>query len=317
MNEFVGQAEPLLENRADIVDRTDRSLAPSLLPGGEEATVTFMANDAVFEQCLAFLESFRMSNPSLRLTMIPFAADIERLSALTGIYDFTISPVDTGRWDALAERLYPGAQQKHKNRLRKLSIFDMPYDFNMYIDIDVVVLKDMRFIFDALYKDDDVNFICTAINNDPWVYNPHYQSDARLAKSKRFSDGFFAFKGAKLRGLAYSTLIENLDFYLSVRASDVFSQPATNFIVDMAGIEVREVYRLFPEVSPQVWYAGRIEDVGGEILAEDGRDVLFVHWAGPVNFDGDYKMKPLFERFREAAHARLDGPASPRERQAI
>ena len=265
-----------------------------------------MGNDAVFEQALAFLESFRRNNPLLKLSMIPFADDIQKMESLAPLFNFEILLLDTARWDEMAREFYPGAEQKYRNRLRKLAIFDLDHPAVIYIDLDTVVLQDLAFVAEKLC-DDSVDFICTAIKNDPWVYNDKYKAHAQFAQSKRFSDGFFAFNARKIGPKAYAILRDNMALYLEVRATDVYSQPATNFIVDMLGLRVSEVYRIYAKVSPQTWYAGRLTEVDGTVLSQDGGRVLFVHWAGPVDFTRDFKLKSLFERFQAAARARIAG----------
>ena len=273
----------------------------------------FLANDAVFRQGLAFLESFRTHNPTSPLSMIPFADDIAKFESVSKIYNFDIRQIDTRRWDELAGEFYPDAGQKCRNRLRKLAVFDIKSPAVVYLDIDIVVLKDLSFL-DAKIIDGSADFICTGIKNDPWVYNDNYKLHEQLKNSKRFSDGFFAFNPDRINtDVALRVLAEkNMDLYLEVRAPRVYSQPVTNFVVDMLNLKVGEVYRLFPNLSPQVWYAGRIIEQDGGAIAEDGKEVLFIHWAGPVDFDQDFRMKNLFCRYHSAALERLAAPpASP------
>lgn len=273
-----------------------------------------MGNDAVFEQALAFLESFRIHNPRLKLAMIPFADDIQKIERLAPIFDFEILKLDTSRWDEMAHDFYPGVETKYKNRLRKLAIFDLDHPAVMYIDLDTVILQDLTFVAEKLCND-SVDFICTAIKNDPWVYNEKFKTHAQFAQSKRFSDGFFAFNARKIGHKAYTILRDNKALYYDVRATDVYSQPATNFVVDMLGLRVAEVYRIYPNVSPQTWYAGRLTEVDGTVLSQDGGRVLFVHWAGPVDFTRDFKLKSLFEHFQIAARARIAEFSAVKDRQ--
>jgi len=266
--------------------------------------VVFMGNDAVFAQALAFLESFRAHNPLLRLAMIPFADDIRKMERLAPIFNFDILQLDTGRWDGLAHEFHPGVEQKYMNRLRKLAIFDLDDPAIIYIDLDTVVLQDLSFIAEKLV-DHSTDFICTATNNDPWVYNEKFRTHPQFARSKRFSDGFFAFDPRNIGNKAYNILIENKALYFEMRASGVYSQPATNFIVDMLALRVGEVHRLYPHISPQVWYAGRLKELDGKVTSSDGGKVLFVHWAGPVDFNHDFKLKSLFEHFQSAGRARI------------
>jgi hypothetical protein len=276
----------------------------SAAPPKDAPQVVFLANDAVFGQALAFLESFRTHNPNLRLAMIPFADDIRKLERVAPVFNFDILKLNTARWDELSREFFPRVEQKYKNRLRKLAIFDLDHPATIYIDLDTVVLKDMSFIGEKLVNN-SVDVICTAINNDPWVYNEKYKSHPQFAGSKRFSDGFFAFGARNIGQSAYRILSENRALFLEIRAAGVYSQSATNFILDMLGLRIGEVYNLYPKISPQVWYAGRLKESNGTVTAADGREVLFVHWAGPVDFDRDFQLKELFVRYQSAGKARI------------
>src|SRR5689334_12581376 len=131
-------------------------------------TVVFLANDAVYEQALAFLESFRQFNPYLKLRMIPFAEDLDKLKGASSVYEYDILCEDYERWDRLGLELFPSKEKKYRNRLRKLSIFDLEDDVILYIDVDTVVTKDLSFLVEPILSR-TVEFICTATGNDPWV----------------------------------------------------------------------------------------------------------------------------------------------------
>lgn len=271
----------------------------------EQPRVVFLANDAVFQQGLAFLESFRAYNPSLRLSMIPYADDIDGLSKLQEVYEFDILSLDVGRWDDLAHRFFPGVAKKFVHRLRKLAIFDVEAPCTIYLDLDMVVLRDLSFLIEPITSG-AADFICTATGNDPWVYKEIYKSISQLSNAKRFSDGFFVFNPSKFgRDRAFNIVVENEALYRAVRADQVYCQPVTNFVVDMLEVSVKEVYSLFPDISPQVWYAGEKLSLSGDrVISSDGKDVLFVHWAGPVDTSKDFRFKELFESYVERSRQR-------------
>src|SRR5476649_2633085 len=108
--------------------------------------VVCLANDAVYRQTIALLESFRTYNPGVRLSLIPFADDIAYLRHLTAVYRFDLLTTDPTPWDQLSKELFPGAPQKYANRLRKLLVFDVNAPITVYIDIDTLVLRNLRFL---------------------------------------------------------------------------------------------------------------------------------------------------------------------------
>src|SRR6185437_3410251 len=52
--------------------------------------VYFLANDSVLDIVIAFLNSFRIHNPTIPLCLIPFAEDVEKISRLADVYGFSI-----------------------------------------------------------------------------------------------------------------------------------------------------------------------------------------------------------------------------------
>jgi hypothetical protein len=239
--------------------------------------------------------------------MIPFADDVEKFQRIQSVYAFDILTFGMTRWDALAKEFYPGAPTKYMNRLRKLSVFDAKGAATIYLDIDTVVLKDLSFLAEPLASG-KADLICTATANDPWVYNQTYKDHPKLRLSRRFSDGFFAFNPRKVDAdLAYNTIVANKDLFLSVRA-EVYSQPATNFVADMNSLQIGEVFRLFPNISPQAWYnSPKLNWIDNQVVSDDGREVLFVHWAGPVEMSEKVRFRELFDTYCNRGRSRAVG----------
>ena len=274
--------------------------------------VVFLANDVVYRQAIAFLESFRTYNPDLRLSLIPFADDLFYLEKLGSLYRFDVVTADPRPWDELSKEVFPGAPQKYANRLRKLLVFDVKAPTTVYVDIDTLVLRDMKFLAEYLLADKS-DFLCVATGNDPWVYNESYKNHSQFARAKRFSDGFFALRSDLINGpMARQLLDTHRNLYLSVRAPQVYCQPITNFIVDMLGLRVNEVSSVFPFISGKVWYAAdSLTSDGPRVKAADGREVLFVHWAGPVEVTGDVPLGETFLHYLNLAKARIDSAGLP------
>ncbi|EEP75020.1 hypothetical protein MCAG_05347 [Micromonospora sp. ATCC 39149] len=91
----------------------------------------FVANDAILDLAIAFLDSFRAHNPSIPLCLVPFGDDVEELTRLAGEYDFSIWR-DQARlsWcDAIGRRFHG-----HRvGQYRKLAIWDGPFATNQQI----------------------------------------------------------------------------------------------------------------------------------------------------------------------------------------
>jgi hypothetical protein len=116
--------------------------------------VYFLANDRVFDNVVAFLNSFRAHNPTTELCLIPFADDVERTMALASRYDFTTFTDEDvlRRCDAIGARFHG----KPAGHYRKLAAWHGQFDRFLYIDCDTVVLEPVDFVFDYL---DEYDFL--------------------------------------------------------------------------------------------------------------------------------------------------------------
>ena len=119
----------------------------------------FVANDAILDLAIAFLNSFRVHNPSMPLCLIPFNDDVETLSKLAGEYDFGVwsDPATLAWCDAVSQKFH----DRSVGQYRKLAMWDGPFDEFIYIDTDTVVLTDLDFVFAHLA---DFGFIASHSN---------------------------------------------------------------------------------------------------------------------------------------------------------
>jgi hypothetical protein len=141
-----------------------------------------VANDAILELAIAFLNSFRFHNPSMPLCLVPYNDDVERLAQLADQYDFTIWR-DHGRlsWcDDISRKFHGNAVGQY----RKLAIWDGPFDEFVYIDTDTVVLTDLGFVFAHL---EDFDFI-TSHSDLPeirmWVWKDSVYATGALTEQQ-------------------------------------------------------------------------------------------------------------------------------------
>lgn len=65
------------------------------MPDESAVGVYFSANDVVYDWAIAFLNSFRTFNPDLRLLLIPFNEQCDRLLQLRERYGFELYVDDT------------------------------------------------------------------------------------------------------------------------------------------------------------------------------------------------------------------------------
>jgi hypothetical protein len=128
--------------------------------------VYFSANDKVYDWTIAFLKSFRTFNPDLRLILIPFNEECDRILQLQTQYDFEIY-IDPSfsRLEAIGKAFELGYTPTGHYWFRRYAAFWGPLDRFMYLDARQVVLANLRplitaldqFGFDFLHYDCAIN----------------------------------------------------------------------------------------------------------------------------------------------------------------
>ena len=113
--------------------------------------VYFIANDWAYDQTVAFLNSFRLYNPSIPLCLIPFDNDTKRLRSLSAEYNFFVfeDKRTLAVADAVNVTFYP-----QNGVLRKLAMWNGPFDEFVYFDTDMIVLHSVDFKYDLLQEFD-------------------------------------------------------------------------------------------------------------------------------------------------------------------
>jgi hypothetical protein len=249
--------------------------------------VYFLANDRVFEQAAAFLNSFRAANPDLPLCLIPFADDVERVAGLAGSHDFTVWRDDRllRRCDAIGRRFHDGGLGMY----RKLAAWHGDFDEFVYIDCDTVVLEDVGFVFGHLQRYDFV----TAHSNIPdirrYVWRESIESVGVLSARQIAYSANTGFVASRRGVLDVNTCEAGLDDALALAphmALDCYEQPYLNYLMVTAGGRYTSLFaialRTRDRQLPFERWAG--DDLGavrdGRVGTPGERPVLFVHWAG-------------------------------------
>src|SRR3569833_2800139 len=113
--------------------------------------VYFIANDWAYDQTVAFLNSFRLYNPSIPLCLIPYDNATKRLRSLSAEYNFFVfeDKRTLAVADAVNVTFYP-----QNGVLRKLAMWNGPFDEFVYFDTDMIVLHSVDFMYDVLQEFD-------------------------------------------------------------------------------------------------------------------------------------------------------------------
>lgn len=246
--------------------------------------VYFLANDRVYDNVVAFLNSFRASNPTIDLCLIPFADDLEQIRALAPRYEFSIYADEDvlRRCDAIGARFHG----KPAGHYRKLAAWHGEFDRFVYIDCDTVVLESVDFVFDYLDEYDFLTSHSDIHDIRKFVWRDSvYDTGALTRQQIRFATntGFIA---SRRDAQNLDEVEERLD--AAVALADhmelmCFEQPLLNYLIVTSGRRYSSLYAIAQRTGD--WTIPQERWAGGSIEAEPGAGrpwspTLLVHWAG-------------------------------------
>lgn len=250
--------------------------------------VYFLANDAIFDYAVAFLNSFRASNPHIPLCLVPFDDEHARVARLAARYGFEQWSDDgeLRRCDAISQAFHDGATWGH---YRKLALWNGPFDEFLYIDADTVVLEPVDFVFGHLGSYDFVTSHSNIAGIRRWVWKDSIYSTSVLAPEQidyAASTGFFASRRglidpARVRGDLANLVAMAEHMELTCR-----EQPLLNYLVVTSGRPCSSLSRIAeetgdPTIPQEQWAGGEIGEVqAGRLIPSQVERVLLVHWAG-------------------------------------
>ena len=272
--------------------------------------IATIANDKVYDWVVPFLESWRRSNAETPLHVIPYDDNCHLTRRACEVYGANFAEPDSVALDALAKRLYP-LYPKHRRRLRKFLSLALPLDEVLYVDIDIVLLRDMRCFFGRL-QPDACDFIVAA-PTDEYVYNRKRADYPYLKDVTLFNDGFFVTSNTILPiERLYDVIDADEEAFQAVRQRGMlFAQPLTNFVTHRLGLKIKPIFALQPHTSGESFYkaTGVTFDAQGLPLDENGNAIYFVHWAGAVTLPKRRVFDPAWLELAAAGAKRMEGAA--------
>lgn len=275
--------------------------------------VYFSANDVVYDWAIAFLNSFRTFNPNLRLLLIPFNDQCDKLLNLQSTYDFEIyTDPSFERLEAIGKAFELGHTPTGPYWFRRYAAFWGPCDRFMYLDARQVVLADLRPIIQALDDHDFelLHFDCVIHQ----VYEPGElrRELLRQGRAKGFNSGRWAAR-KRLFTLelfeAFAVDALKVRDQLNPRNTD---QAFINYCCDIKPVRYGHVAEVLGDICQSSWarQSGRIYrennryylwDYGG---INHKHQILLIHWAG-YQQKFLYPRKILFLSFRLASNTWL------------
>lgn len=255
--------------------------------------VYFSANDVVYDWAIAFLNSYRAFNPDLRLILIPFNDQCDRLLKLQETYNFEIyTDPSFERLEAIGRAFELGHTPTGPYWFRRYAAFWGACDRFMYLDARQVVLADLKPIIQALddYDFELLHFDC-AINQ---VYEPGALRRELLKQGK--ARGFLSGLWASRKGLftleeleQFATDALQVREQLNPRNTD---QTFFNYCCDMKPVSYGHIAEVLGGICQSSWarQPGKIYqsketyhlwDYGG---LDHKKQLFLLHWAGfPLN----------------------------------
>jgi hypothetical protein len=249
--------------------------------------VYFIANDAVIDIAIAFLNSFRRHNAAMPLCMIPFNESIQRLQLVRERFNFEIWQDHDllARCDDIS-RQFHGTVRGH---YRKLVLWEGPFEEFLYLDTDTVILEDVAPVFRYL----SAHGFITSHSNMPhirkWVWKDSVVEVERLSPEQiafAANTGFICSR----RGIlpldeVSGKLASALELVPHMELSSL-EQPLLNYLIVTSGREFNSLYRIFcrdrsTEIALERWGGIDLgETVDGYFVHPHNPHTLLVHWAG-------------------------------------
>jgi hypothetical protein len=279
--------------------------------------VYFLANDAILDMAIAFLNSFRTYNPSTALCLIPYADDVEQLASLGQQYNFTIwRDGATLGWCGDISRSFHG---RAIGQYRKLAIWEGPFDRFVYIDCDTVVLHSidfaLRFLdwFDFLTSHSDMPDIRS------WVWKDSVYATGALTNRQISYAANTGFLASRRECLLRAQVQARLPGALALAQHMELlccEQPLLNYLIVTSALRYASLFTIARDAD--AWFAIPLELWAGNpsFVVRDGRvirpgtAVLMMHWAGEWERARDERRQipyyDLWSYYRHLASSQRD-----------
>ncbi|MBD2254508.1 hypothetical protein [Nostoc parmelioides] len=257
--------------------------------------VYFSANDVVYDWAIAFLNSYRTFNPDLRLILIPFNDQCDRLLKLSDTYQFEIyTDSSFSRLEAIGKAFELGHTPTGPYWFRRYASFWGTLDYFMYLDVRQVVLANLLPFIEAVrnLEFDFLHYDCAV--DQVYERGAFRQELLKQGRGRGFLSGIWAsYKGLfsleEFEQLAQEAL--KIRDQLNPRNTD---QAFINYCCDMKSVRYGHFAEVIGGICQNGWarQPGKIYwenekyylwDYGG---LDHKKQIFLLHWAG-------YKLNAL------------------------
>lgn len=277
----------------------------SAKPGTAKHGIAVVANDKVLHWLLPFLESYSTTNSATPLYLIPFDDNNASTRRAAELYGAIWADGDMSEIDALARRLYP-LFPHHRRRLRKLQALALPLDRVIYMDVDTILFRDFRHVFDAL-RPGQVDFLI-ASTSDEYVYNKKRDAHAFLRGATLFNDGFFLTSRDVVSLGDFQRIVDTDEklFHAVRKRGMLFAQPLVNFVVHRMGLKICPLAECIPNASNESFYKAEGVAMGANGPVDwQGCEIYFAHWAGAIAKPRRRVFDAAWMEYAKRAQARM------------
>ena len=267
--------------------------------------IAIVANDKIIEWLLPFLESYLATNSATDLYLIPYDGNVKATRRAAEVYGVHWVGDDMLDVDRLARRLYPLSPYRRR-RLRKLQALALPLDRVIYLDVDIILFRDFRPIFEQL-QPGQADFIIASSSID-YVYNESHTEHEFLKGVKLFNDGFFLTSRNIVSLRDFHDVIDRDErlFHTIRKRGGLYAQPLVNFVVHRRSLRVRSLSECMPGASDETFYKAKhtaFRDNGP--VDGRGKEIYFAHWAGAVTTPRGLVFDQAWQEYAKKAAARM------------
>jgi hypothetical protein len=268
--------------------------------------IAIVGNDKIIDWLLPFLESYRATNSSIPIYLIPYDDNIAMTRRAAEIYGATFVDEEPVEIDKLSQELYPGIFNSNRRRLRKLQALALPLDEVAYVDVDVVLFQDFTPAFGRL-SDGETEFIVASPSFE-YVYNDRRKNYPFLEDVLLFNDGFWITSNKYLKLSDFiETIARDAEIFHDVRKrGQLFAQPLVNFVVHRRGLKIKLLPDCVEKASHESFYkAPGVTFANDKPLDQEGREIYFAHWAGATTLPSRGVFDAAWKDYSQAAWARF------------
>lgn len=247
--------------------------------------VVILANDKVYDWLAACLASLRSVSPEIPCLILPFDNRLRRTGKLAARHGASlVRPPQLERLQALGDRFCPTSRTA-QHVFRKLAVFLVGIDTVLFVDADIVLLKPVEPIFDAI-EDSEYDFLF-ADSDVERVYSDagYRQKMVHDFAAKGANTGFWAARGGLFTLADFERLADSAEQVKCHFDPRTMEQPFLNYCLDVTQARYDHLSRVIKDFPKCSWAALPARRCGKEwFCSEQYNDssvpLHMMHWAG-------------------------------------